>query len=745
MTALNKRREYVMDRVKIDLKNCYGIKALENEFDFSTTPAYALYAPNGAMKSSLAQTFQDVAKGVKSVDRLFPTRATVRRITDETGNEVDSEKVFVVVPYNDSLGHTAKTSTLLVDASLREEYTQLYVDIEKAKQALLAAIKQQSNSKKDMEAEISSAFTPTPDSFYTALRRIQWEVGEQRDTPFANVLYDKIFDDKVITALNAKDLKTAIEEYVKRYNELLSTSTYFRKGTFDYYNASEIARSLSDNGFFSAKHTVTLKSEGKTLEITTEKELESVIAKEKESIIKDNVLRKRFDGIAKQLTKNVTLRSFQDYMLSNEALVSQLNNLDKFKQDILKSYVRANHDLFVELMDKYEASEKRRKEIEEEAQKQRTQWENVIDMFNSRFFVPFTLDVKNRTAVMLGNDSMISLGFTYHDDLEKVSVEKSALLEALSTGEKRALYILNVLFEVETRKKERQETIVIVDDIADSFDYQNKYAIVQYLKDISQDGLFKQIIMTHNFDFFRTLESRFVGYKHCLMAIKSGAGIILERAHGIKNIFVNDWKKRFFIDPKKKIASICFLRNLVEFSEGDKDIKFQKLTSLLHWKIDTHLITVAELDDIYNTICKSKGTSTDGHKPVWELIQEEASNCLQSSPGINFENKIVLAIAIRLTAERFMVGKLNDTVFAGKIEANQTHVLAAEYQRNFAGDPALSILDKVLLMTPENIHLNSFMYEPIIDMSDEHLKRLYHDVRCLAQESVARGGPASQV
>lgn len=28
-------------------------------------------------------------------------------------------------------------------------------------------------------------------------------------------------------------------------------------------------------------------------------------------------------------------------------------------------------------------------------------------------------------------------------------------------------------------------------------------------------------------------------------------------------------------------------------------------------------------------------------------------------------------------------------------------------------------------MTPENIHFNSFMYEPILDMSDEHLRRLY--------------------
>jgi hypothetical protein len=43
----------------------------------------------------------------------------------------------------------------------------------------------------------------------------------------------------------------------------------------------------------------------------------------------------------------------------------------------------------------------------------------------------------------------------------------------------------------------------------------------------------------------------------------------------------------------------------------------------------------------------------------------------------------------------------------------------------------IAIIDKVLLMTPENIHLNSFMYEPILDMSDEHLRKLYSDVKTL--------------
>ena len=70
--------------------------------------------------------------------------------------------------------------------------------------------------------------------------------------------------------------------------------------------------------------------------------------------------------------------------------------------------------------------------------------------------------------------------------------------------------MLNILFEIEARRKAKQDTLIVVDDIADSFDYKNKYAIIQYLTDISDDPHFKQIILTHNFDFYRTVESRFL-------------------------------------------------------------------------------------------------------------------------------------------------------------------------------------------------------------------------------------------
>lgn len=47
----------------------------------------------------------------------------------------------------------------------------------------------------------------------------------------------------------------------------------------------------------------------------------------------------------------------------------------------------------------------------------------------------------------------------------------------------------------------------------------------------------------------------------------------------------------------------------------------------------------------------------------------------------------------------------------------------------------LSTLDDVALMTPEAIHINSFMYEPILDMSGQHLADLYKSVRELAGEA----------
>ncbi len=718
--------------LSIDLESCYGIRKLQATLDFSSANSVAIYAPNGAMKTSLAQTFQDIAEGSQSKDRIFPARPCKRVVKDEHGSDLQKESVLVVRPYDEDMGHPAKASTLLVNPALRMEYENLHAKIDAAKDAFLEALKEQSGSKKNLEKEFSSTFTASEDQFYVALNRIKDEVEAQSDAPLADVPYDVIFDEKVIAFLGTKDFKTAIDGYIKKYNELLAASTYFKKGIFNYYNAATIAKQLADNGFFAAKHSLNLNAD-QNVEITTHKDLEDLIAREKDAISSDKDLKKRFAEIEKLIQKNVTVREFEAYLQGHEELLARLSNIAVFKEEVWKSYIRVRFDLYKALLEMYQAAEVRRKEIQKQAAKERTQWEEVIDIFNDRFFVPFKLEAVNREAVILGQEDILALGFTFQDGTEQAPVNRAALMQALSTGEKKALYVLNLLFEIEVRKKAGQESLLVVDDIADSFDYKNKYAIIQYLMDISDDPKFRQIILTHNFDFYRTVQSRFVKYSDCFMAFKTATGVALEKATGIQNVFVKDWKPNFFSDPKKKIASIPFMRNLIEYTKSDVDVDLVKLTSLLHWKADSDQIAVSDLDAIYNRLFSSAESSADAAKVVITLIEDEARKCLTAPEGINFENKIVLSIATRLAAEKFMVAKINTPAFVDAIESNQTPRLLRKYRELFPAElTAIGVLQLVALMTPENIHLNSFMYEPILDMSDEHLRKLYVKVLALA-------------
>jgi len=170
-----------MNKLNFELENCYGIKKLQAQLDFSQHKAYAIYAPNGAMKTSLAQTFKDIAGGTASKDRIFPDRVCIRKITDETGIDLPKESALVIRPYDEEFGQTEKTSTLLVDSKLRKEYEELHIEIDKSKGIFLKALKEQSNSKKDLGKEISSTFTKSDDEFYRALIRVKDEVLAQKD------------------------------------------------------------------------------------------------------------------------------------------------------------------------------------------------------------------------------------------------------------------------------------------------------------------------------------------------------------------------------------------------------------------------------------------------------------------------------------------------------------------------------------------------------------------------------------
>jgi hypothetical protein len=488
-----------------------------------------------------------------------------------------------------------------------------------------------------------------------------------------------------------------------------------------------------DNGFFEAKHSVSLNTkESKSEMIYTKEDLEKVIEAEKNAILNNPDLAKAFEAIDTKLKANKELRDFRDYLLKNLKILTELKNLGSLKQKIWISYLKDYKDLYINILKEYRQGKDELNKIIEQANTEETQWRGVIDIFNKRFSVPFILTIKNQDDVILKRD-VPAIAFVFKDPDGETSVEKSNLLQALSSGEKKALYILNIIFEVQARKEDKQETLFIVDDIADSFDYKNKYAIIQYLKEISEEPIFYQIILTHNFDFFRTVESRkVVDYPNCLFSYKTENEVKLEKASGIKNPFINDWKQNIS-NLKKLVASIPFVRNIIEYTRGEDDADYKKLTSLLHWKYDSDSFLMSSLKEIFENTITGVNFPTDNQTDkVIDKIFQEAESCLIASEGINFENKIVLSIAIRLKAEKFIVNKINDPSFVSSITSNQTIALFKKYKsKNPSEIKNLKILEQVNLMTPENIHLNSFMYEPILDMSDQHLRDLYKKTKKL--------------
>jgi hypothetical protein len=373
--------------------------------------------------------------------------------------------------------------------------------------------------------------------------------------------------------------------------------------------------------------------------------------------------------------------------------------------------------------------------IGEEATKQRTSWEKVISIFNSRFYVPFKLEVANKRDVILNNDIPV-VTFKFKGPDGEIDVERSILFDVLSKGEERALYLLQVIFEIQSRIEEKQETIFIVDDIADSFDYRNKYAIIEYLCDIVKEDYFYKISLTHNYDFFRTLQSRLsISKKFCVMATKDEDEIKLNRAEYYNPL--SYFRSKYTSDKKIFIATIPFARNIIEYTKGKKDSEYLKLTSLLHLKTDSMSYKVQDMHDLYNNVFyqskKNNFTSIENNSSVVKLIYDTCDTILsEKNTYINLENKLVLSIGTRLKAEEHMINKINNSAFTSTIKSNQTRVLHNKYEELFStASETLSLLEQVNLITPENIHLNSFMYEPLLDMSELHLRELYKRVKKL--------------
>ncbi|XKM13847.1 hypothetical protein RCS94_01405 [Orbaceae bacterium ac157xtp] len=724
-----------MEHLEVNLVNCYGINKLEYVFDFkkrkTANKCFAIYAPNGLMKSSFARTFEVISQGNQPKEERY-NRPSVC-IIKEDENIIDKDIIYVLKAEIDIRAESSAVTNILVNPKQKARYDELLIELDKQKAKLINVFQKDTGIKKS-EIESRLLKDNNEQNFFACIDKLnKIQVPEIITDKFK---YSIIFDDKALEIYKNEDFLKNANEFNIRYQKLFENSNgLYKKGIFNPTKAEITLNTLDKQGFFESGHKVYLNGQEASL---GKAEFENKLKEINAYLDNDEKLQSIRKRLAKNTQTQALISLFESLStLEIEFLLEKLKpeNQLRFKKEIWAYYVQ-KCDEARNYVQNFKDCEKDIINIQNEASKLTPQWEAAVDLFNERFVnMPFTLSVSNPVKVALGQEPA-NLIFTFKDGEDEVHWERSEI-KTLSQGEKRALYLLNFIFEVEARKINNQKTLFIIDDIADSFDYKNKHAIVQYLDDLNKIDFFYQIILTHNFDLYRTLANNFVHRDNCLMANKLSDSLKLEQAEGIKNYFIGKLKDRVISNDIVLCATIPFTRNIIEYTKGELDKGYLDLTNLLHWKEDTEKITIGDYLNIYND---TFGTAhaTDRVEYVKDVIFAKAEElCLSPKiDGLNLENKILLSIAIRLSAERFLIIKIRRLKEYNSYWCNDHNQFGSlmkiiSSSNSDISQQTLHILEKVSITVSSNIHLNSFMYEPILDLSIEHLISLYGEVKSL--------------
>lgn len=742
-----------MQELKLDLENCYGIKKMKETIDYSKNNVAIIYAPNGTMKSSLAKTFETIRDDKQVEEKIYGLQSSYS-ISDEDNVEISKEQIIVINPFDEKTYEGQRL--LMANETLQKEYRNIHNSIELKKESLYSKIKEKfgflNRNNFDVKNTMLNDWGLTAKKEYDCLIEIKKLIHNQKmNCPLHenDIVYDSLFNDKVYSMIKTGETGELIEKYENKYRELVDKSLYMQQGIIDHNNYGNISNALNTNGFFAANNEVVLNAKDGSTSITLkeQKELDDLIKKEKEQVLNSKEIKELFEKINKAISKNKDTLAFNAFLQTHQDIIVEYKDIDLFKKKVwVKAFSYYEH-LLDELIDDYNKAQENLKKLRDNAREQVTDWKKALDLFKERFFVPFSIKPSNQEDVIL-NMELPSFKYSFSDGRGEKEVTKDNLLSVLSTGERRAYYILNMVFQILVAKKQGKECLVVLDDISESFDYKNKYAIIEYISDISEytdendEKLFKILLLTHNFDFYRTVSSRITKPGNSFIAFVDSDKIKLERGQYTKNIFMhykNTLVKKY--SDNIMVASIPFVRNLIEYTEGDDNKDYLILTSVLHYKENTKEITLNQIQDIFNKYwCKKEPTTFAvgrENELVYDILIQESEKIIDIEK-LEIENKLILSMAIRLIGEAYMQNKIISDLSNGQdilkdifSKKNQSAWLIKEYKR-YINDDHMNTLEIVAMITPENIHLNSFMFEPILDMSLNHLYKIYNDVKALS-------------
>lgn len=701
------------------VENAFGIKSLHLNLENDKKMYQELiYSKNGSFKTSFSNTLYNLSNGTLEnvFDRLTDEKAILDISILENGKEIKNfDNRFVVFSREIYEQHSkllsdysSELETLTIDKKnseyINELLTEETIEIKSQIDNYLKGTGLNFEILLDMFSNLEDGYL---DRIIQLLNTIINH--EAQDISEINIkkIYQKAYD-----IVDQSEFQSKISNYIQvlenKINAQLFDKNFNENNCLQFINNVDKAKYLSET-----------KSRGLFLKDKVYydiDEVKKIFEEEIKKISKDPEIIEQSKEITKLMGTAKESEFLKESIQKNPLLVKQLS---AGRKNILLSYLKSSSIDYNYWLEVVKKAKKELNNVLKIAQDKQTNFERAIEIYKNRFHPIFDIKIVNKAESMLGIKTP-TITF-YHNRYCEIPVSETKLSQILSSGEKTTLNILKFIVEYENCKK--YHPFIILDDIVETFDYSNRYAFMEYINDLVNLDV-PTIVMTHNFEFYRTVSKRIPKLRKSVASANSNGAVDIQTNNRINKNMENVLKCSNIYDF---FCAIPYLREIKTILLEDT----KTLDSCLHYKENTSKLQIKDilLQFPSNAI---KSLKIDENDIYMEKLFEIADN-LSGFDDFDIVKKTILSLSCRLLIERKIIA--NNFNLLTNINTNQTAQLLDLYGEKLFPN-VKKYLEAVQLSTPEFIHANAFMYEPLIDINGKYLFELYNQIKKIPDEKI---------
>lgn len=708
-------RELVLEK----MENAFGIKKLRVNIDSDKRMFQELiYSRNGTFKTSFSKTLYEINNGSPEniIDRLTNDKSIFnvyilkdnKKISDLQNKfiifsrEIYERESRLIKDYNKEIEILTvdKKDSEYLETLLTEDTLEIRLEIDNYLKGTGQSFE-----------EILDIFTNNNDGYLDRVIHLLTLIMESESKDISEINIKKIFQ-KAYDMIDDDKFQEKVNNYIDVLKNKMNAELFDEY--FNESNCLSFVSSIDKSKFLNKEKNRGININGENYYDTDT--IRRIFQDEINKISSDPDVIEQSKELSKTIGNSKEAENLKNSIQENPLLIKQLSI---GRKNILLSYLKDSNINFEHWLNVVKNTKNELNELLKIAVNKKTNFEKAIEIYRNRFNPSFEIEIVNREESLLGLE-VPSIVF-HHKRNKKLEIDETKLSNILSSGEKTTLNILKFIVGYETNKN--NEIFIILDDIVETFDYSNRYAFIEYINDLAKLDI-PIIVLTHNFEFYNSVGKRIK---------KLRRSVAISNDDGVVDIQINN-------KINKNMEQILVCNNIYDFFAAIPYLREAKtilyedtacLDSCLHYKAFTKQLKLGDILSLFPKKCIENLSVNSNSLYIEEL--KIISLKLSNFDNFDIVKKTVLALACRVIIEEKIIG--NNFKLIDGVSTNQTSYILDNYG-NKLNDEVRKCLEKVQLSTPDFIHGNTFMFEPLIDIDGSYLESLYNDVLNIDENNV---------